>query len=97
MWKSVCDGVPKHRTKVLAFYKNKEGNGTIITAWYIHKKRQLCCCDYDCDCECDEETEEVYVPEGWYEHIDNWEDFCFCPVYEGWVTHWMPLPRFPSQ
>ncbi len=38
----------------------------------------------------------TYVPEGWYECINNLDDYTFVAVSEGVITHWMPLPEAPD-
>ena len=46
--------------------------------------------------EYDEATDTTYVPEGWYEHINNLDDYTLVAVSEGVITHWMPLPEAPD-
>ena len=33
---------------------------------------------------------------GWYECIDNWDDYTEVAIHEGEPTHWMPLPAPPQ-
>ena len=47
--------------------------------------------------EYDEAADTYYVTEGWYECIDNWDDYSSVAVTEGEVTHWMPLPQPPIE
>ena len=49
----------------------------------------------DWDCEYDEETDEHYLPEGYYEVIKNWDDYSSI-VIDDFVTHWKPLPEPPK-
>jgi hypothetical protein len=37
-----------------------------------------------------------YVPEGWYECIDNWDDFTSILINEGVIDYVMPLPKPPE-
>lgn len=41
--------------------------------------------------EYDEEEDEYYVPEGYYEHIHNWDDYGYVSV-DDFVIGWHPLP-----
>ena len=53
----------------------------------------------DPDTECVEYSEledAYYVTEGWYELIDNWDEYARIAVNEGVVTNWMPLPAAPA-
>jgi hypothetical protein len=45
--------------------------------------------------EYDEDTQEFYVKEGWYECIENNEEYGMFKIYEGEVTHWTPMPLGP--
>ena len=49
----------------------------------------------DWDCEYDEETDEHYLPEGYYEVFNNWDDYSSI-VIDYFVTHWKPLPEPPK-
>jgi hypothetical protein len=44
----------------------------------------------------DEDEDEYYWPEGWYELIDNWEDYSAVRIHYD-VTHWTPLPDGPEE
>ncbi len=45
----------------------------------------------------DESEDEYYVPEGWFERIENWDDYTDIAVGDYIVTHWMPLPEPPKE
>ena len=77
---SYINGCNKHRT-VKAFYSEK------------HTIEQSIEADYG---DWDESGDRYYLPEGWHESIDNWDDFSSVEVTEGNVTHWMPLPPCPE-
>jgi len=32
---------------------------------------------------------------GWYECINNWDDYTEVAIHEGEPSHWMPLPAPP--
>lgn len=42
-----------------------------------------------------EENDTFYIPEGWYEVIDNWDEYVYIAVIESAPTHWMFLPNDP--
>ena len=46
--------------------------------------------------EYNEETDEYYLLEGWYERINNWDDYSSVVISDT-VTHWMPLPELPKE
>jgi len=46
--------------------------------------------------EYDETTDTYYWAAGWYECIDNWDDYSHVAVSEGAVTHWMQMPDAPA-
>lgn len=46
--------------------------------------------------EYDEETDEFYLSEGFYERINNWDEYSSV-VISDYVTHWMPLPQPPRK
>ena len=88
---------PPHGQKVIAFYKNKShGQCRRIMAKYVQGITDECQCEDECNCEYSELNDNYYYPEGWYEVVDNWNDWAFIPVEEGEVSYWMPLPDVPS-
>ena len=52
--------------------------------------------DSDMDLEYDEAEDKYYVPEGWFERIENWDDYTDIAVCDFTITHWMPLPEPPE-
>ena len=96
MWVSVDDKLPDAGEKVLATFENSHGKrrticGHLVPRWTIES---------DCDDAYDEYSEEkdaYYLREGWYENIENWGDFSSVYVCDGEVTHWMPLPKPPTE
>ncbi len=79
----------------LAFYKNSFGKNRIVKAFYA-KKFQLEQSPDNSYQDYNEETDTYFLPEGWYETIDNWPDFSYIEITEGEVTHWMVLPDAPE-
>lgn len=95
VWMQVSDALPKSGVKVLAYYKNSLGNSRRIRAMWIAAKTEESGSE-DEFFEYDEETDTYYLPEGWYECINNWDDYSSVKVYEGEVTYWMSLPPAPD-
>lgn len=97
-WSDINSGHPEHGQRVLAYYRNSLGIGRIIRAEYIEAgKREADFADPDTQCvEYDEENDCFYLEAGWYELIDNWDEYSSIAVTVGDVTHWMPLPEPPK-
>ena len=53
--------------------------------------------DSDMDLEYDEAEDAYYVPEGWFERIEIWDDYTDIAVRDFTITHWMPLPEPPEE
>ena len=51
---------------------------------------------YDISCDYFEYEDEYYLEEGWYEVVNNWDDFDSVRIADT-VTHWMPLPAPPKE
>ena len=94
-WTPVTESLPAKGRKVLAFYTNSRGNGRTIRAEWVSPKTSESGDDSDIG-EYDEDTDCYYDPEGWYECMDNWDDYRLITVHEGEVSHWMPMPAPPE-
>ena len=94
----VSERLPEPNTKVLAYYVNKLSKGRTICAVWVPAKTRVSNSDIDEDLEFeyDDKTDQFYWPEGWYETIENWEEFGYLKVYEGEVAYWQPLPKWPA-
>lgn len=99
-WINVSDRLPELGSKVLAFYKNELNKNRTITAIYFEKFTEESEEEDDDDVPVEycEANDTYYYKEGWYECIDNWDDFAFVKVYDSHIiTHWMPLPSPPEE
>lgn len=81
---------------MLIHYKNALGKARIIKARHIKRFTEEA---YGEDAEGVDEYDEAnnrytYV-EGWWEMIDNCDDYGYVKVYVGAPTHWHPLPEPP--
>ena len=90
-WISVEDRLPDK--KCLAYYANELGNARTVCAKYTKKYSEEAGTDDEWIDYC-EADDTYYYPEGWYEMIDNWDDYTFVTINHQ-VTHWMPLPSPP--
>ena len=90
-WQPIATA-PKDRM-ILVFYKTKWDGERIIKAQYFGKYEVESEQDYAEYCE---EKDDYYAADGWYEIIENWEDFRSVKIYQGEPTHWMPLPDAPN-
>lgn len=86
------ESAPKGRA-VLVRYLNRLGNERVIKARYIERFTEEASfnCDEGVD-EYDEANDRYTYCAGWWEMIDNWDDFAFVAVNEGEPTHWHPIP-----
>lgn len=98
-WIPVSERLPACGRAVLAYYLNRQGMGRRIRAEYVTRWTVEAEMFADPDTECVEYSEQddtYYVTEGWYELIDNWDEYARIAVNEGVVTSWMPLPAAPT-
>ncbi len=94
-WISVDQSMPQSGQTVLACYKNSAGNWRRIRAEWIAAKTSESGPESDIG-EYDEESDTYYDPEGWYEKVNNWDEYSYIAVTEGDVSHWMPMPEPPA-
>jgi len=76
---------PKDGRKIILFYRNRNDKArTVMASWVTDEEAA--------------ETDEdgVGLTAGWYEAIDNWDDYTAVAIHEGEPTHWMPLPPPPG-
>ncbi len=90
---SIHEQLPKSGVSVLACQRYQNGRETIIRAAWIAAKTEEASYSDDDIGEYDEDTDNYYLPEGWYEKIDNWEEYTSVMVSGGEVVSWTPLPK----
>ena len=88
---AVAERLPKPNTKVIAHYFNDHGKGRTICAIWVPANSRECTGDDSIS-----EPDAGCWPEGWYEQIENWEDYGWIAVSEGEVAYWQPLPKWPT-
>ncbi|ARV17515.1 hypothetical protein AEP_00555 [Curvibacter sp. AEP1-3] len=81
---------------VLIHYKNSNDRGRTIKARFVpryteesHQENDEGVTEYD------EANDRYTLIQGWWEQIDNWDDFSEVYVSNN-PTHWMPLPKPPE-
>lgn len=95
-WISVDEQLPETGRKVLAHYKNAVGKSRIVIAEWVKRYSIESSYDEACNDEYHEADGTYYLKEGWYECIDNWDEFTSITIHEGEVDKWMPLPPVPT-
>ena len=98
-WIPVTERLPESGVHVLASccvkYVGGGGRSYVCDAFYSQRFKEQRSTEYDdIELDYDEETDEYYLPEGWWEVIRNWAEYGFVGI-EDFVTHWMPLPQPP--
>ena len=92
-WQSIATA-PKGK-EVLIHYVNELGKGRTIKAKYVERFFEESSPDSEND-EYNEADDMYYTLPGWYELIDNWDDFSSVCVHHD-PSHWMPLPSPPTR
>jgi len=96
-WIKTSDMLPPSGKKVIAAYRNSAGNWRQIMAFWVAPKTEEANEEWEeGTAEYDEEADCYWVKSGWYEQIDNWDEYTSCAVGEGEVSHWQPRPEPPS-
>lgn len=95
-WINTKKSMPEHGKKVLATYKNQSGRNRIVVAHFWERWKAESNCEDGANDEYSEALDNYFYKEGWYEQVDNWDDFYAIAVNEGEVSHWMPLPELPK-
>jgi len=95
VWHKTSDFPPDNGTKVIAYYKNGLGKKRRVMAFYAAQYTIEQNSEYDYDDYC-EDDDTYYLPAGWHEVIDNWDDYSSVAIgYE--VTHWTDIPDYPDE
>ena len=99
-WISVEERLPESGVSCLLCCDVKRYDGThkqyICDGFHAERFKEEChFADDECVVEYNEETDEYYLHEGWYENINNWDEYSSIAI-DDIVTHWMPLPEAPK-
>lgn len=84
---------------VYVFGKNALGKGRTFKAHFLPKFHAECdYLQYDPDAyDYHEENDCYYYKEGWYESIENWDEFTSIYVTDVDLSLWTPLPAPPME
>lgn len=100
-WISIEDRLPENGVHCLLCCTAKFNGGTrrpyVCDGFYAERYKNLAYgVDDDRVTDYNEENDEYYISEGWYEIINNWDDYDFIAI-DDFVTHWMLLPALPTE
>ena len=88
--------LPESGKNVLVFYKNSHGKSRIVKAFFADQDTIESDPEDEANDEYNEERDCYYLKEGWYECVDNWDEWSSIVITNGTVTHWTPLPEIPD-
>lgn len=83
-WQPIATA-PKTGRKVIVFYLNRNVKPRTVMARWLNDEQAA-----------ESDVDGVGLEAGWYECIDNWDDYTEVAIHEGEQTHWMPLPAPPK-
>lgn len=84
-WRPI-ETAPKDGRKMLLTYKNRNGKRrTVVGGWVTDEEAA------------ETDTDGVGLEAGWYERIDNWDDYYQVAIHQGEPDYWMPLPSQPKE
>lgn len=96
-WVSV-ETKPEPGKDVLLYYKNLHDEGRTVKAFYVPAFHiEACGEEDDLECDYDEAADQYYIPAGWYECVDNWDEFSFLLITGATLIAWQPLPQPPKE
>lgn len=95
-WIDTKEQMPPNGKNVLLYYKNEVNKNRFVIGRYVSKFT-----DDDVDMESewhdyDEKTDTYYLPAGWYENIENYEDYGSFYMSCQDILFWMDLPKAPN-
>ena len=82
-WQPIATA-PATGRKVILFYLNRNNKPRTVMARWLTDEQAA-----------ETDADGVGLEGGWYECIDNWDDYTEVAIHEGEPTHWMPLPAPP--
>lgn len=82
---------------VLVAYTNRSGKRRVVKAVRYEQFQSEQEFDEFDTVEYCEAKDAYFIPAGWYEMIDNWDDFSSVSITEGKPAFWCDLPTPPAQ
>jgi len=92
-WIKATDALPQSGVKVLVFFLNELRKPRRTTAHYA-AKHTLEASHWEDGGTDDDEAGNSWEPEGWWEESVEGEEWHSLAHHD--VTHWMPLPEYPT-
>ena len=83
-WQPI-ETAPKTGAKLIAWYLNRNGKARTVMARWLTDEQAA-----------ETDADGVGLEGGWYECIDNWDDYTEVAIHEGEPAYWMPLPAAPQ-
>ena len=83
-WQPI-ETAPKTGRKIIVAYTNRNAKPRTVMARWLTDEQAA-----------ETDSDGVGLEGGWYECIDNWDDYTEVAIHEGEPTHWMPLPAAPT-
>lgn len=84
VWQPISTA-PKDGRKIIVWYLNRyKLPRTVMAEWVTDEEAEA------------QDSDGVGLKGGWYECLDNWDDYTALAIYQGEPTHWMPLPPPPE-
>ena len=97
-WVCITNEIPEGGLTVLAAYKNRHGWWRIIRAMRIADKTVEDTSERFDDADYDDATGVYYVPAGWYEVTENYDEGGLADIPgDEPITHWQALPAPPTE
>lgn len=91
-WQPI-ETAPSHKIILIAYTQKGRKKQSVIKAFQCDQY-DIKSGDQNDNSEYCEADDTYYIPGGWYEVIENWEDWGSIAVF-GDVTDWMPVPSLP--
>ena len=83
-WQPI-ETAPRDGRKIIVAYVNRNSKvRTVMARWMTDEQAA------------ETDSDGVGLEGGWYECIDNWDDYTEVAIHEGEPEHWMPLPTAPT-
>ena len=83
-WQPIETAPKDGRKLILSYINRNDMPRTVMARWLTDDEAA------------ETDADGVGLEGGWYECIDNWDDYTEVAIHEGEPTHWMPLPAAPS-
>ena len=96
-WINVKDRLPEAGRRVILFQQVSEVRKVPVFGFYAPKRavEYKGGDQWGLDADYVEADDKYYIPEGFYEQIENWDDIAFIAISKNDVTHWAYMPNLP--